>query len=101
MEGETDKRRYNIFAILAIIFTFIMLPLGVIFAIIALVQIKKSGDKGRGLAIAALIISVILFILGIITTIAVWSIARSAFNSLPNPVPVSDILELTLSLIKA
>ncbi|MBX6752094.1 MAG: DUF4190 domain-containing protein [Micromonosporaceae bacterium] len=34
-------------------------PLGIIFAIIALVQMRRSGERGRGLAIAGLVISIV------------------------------------------
>ncbi|UCD20634.1 MAG: DUF4190 domain-containing protein [archaeon] len=60
------KRKYvapksqgtNTMAILGLIFAFVFSILGLIFSIIALNQIKKSGEKGHGLAIAGLIISI-------------------------------------------
>ena len=57
------KKGDNIFAILSIIFTFLFFPLGLIFGIIALVQIKKTGENGKGLAIASIVIIFLLFIL--------------------------------------
>lgn len=55
-EGE----KYNIWAILSLIFAFIFWPLGIVFGIIALMQIKKNPMfKGKGLAIAGLVISII------------------------------------------
>ena len=55
--------KYCIWAILSLIFAFLFWPLGLVFGIIALVQIKKNPAlKGKGLAIAGLVISVLAFI---------------------------------------
>jgi len=76
------KKGYNILAILAIISVslfilgfvldaffgfnelifFPLLTLGLIFGIVALNQIKKTGQKGKGLAIAAIAIVGIFFL---------------------------------------
>lgn len=59
----------NVFAILALILGFFTGILGVVFGHIALHQIKRTGQSGRGLAIAGLIIGyafVAFFILGTI-----------------------------------
>src|SRR5262245_48025814 len=45
--------------------------LGVIFGFIALSQIKRSGQRGRGLAIAGIVIGSVLLVLGI----ALWTLA--------------------------
>lgn len=45
---------------------FILLIVGLVLSIIGLTQIKKTGEKGRGLAIAGIIISCIAFLLGIL-----------------------------------
>ena len=59
----------SIWAILAIIFAFVFSPLGIIFGIVALREIKNNPNlKGRGLAIAGIVIGGI-FILIIITAI--------------------------------
>ena len=51
--------------------------LGLIFGIIALVQIKKSGEKGKGLAIAAIILPFVMIILvGI-----VWAVVGGIISS--------------------
>ncbi len=54
------SERYNVLAILSFVFTFIISIVGFIMAIIALVQIKKTGEKGKGFAIAAIVINCIL-----------------------------------------
>jgi hypothetical protein len=45
--------------------------LGVIFGFIALSQIKRSGQRGRGMAIAGIVIGSVLLVLGI----ALWTLA--------------------------
>jgi hypothetical protein len=45
--------------------------LGVIFGFVALSQIKRSGQRGRGMAIAGIVIGSILLVLGI----ALWTLA--------------------------
>jgi len=83
MEG-VNKKKYNLFAILALIFAFIHIPLdliysiifsfifiimGSIFGIIALSQIKKRGEKGKWMAwipIVMIIILITVFIIALI-----------------------------------
>ncbi len=58
---QQQPQQTNIFAILGLIFAFVFWPLGIVFSIIALVQINKNpSQKGKGLAIAGLIISIVL-----------------------------------------
>lgn len=47
----------NGLAIASLILAFVFFPFGLLLGIIALVQINKSGEKGRGLAIAGVVIS--------------------------------------------
>lgn len=46
----------NIMAILSLVFAFVFSLLGVIFGHVALSQIRRTGEQGRGLAIAGLVI---------------------------------------------
>lgn len=55
--------------IVAFILSFFLQPVALILGIIALVQSKKAGQK-NGFAVAAIIISSILLVVGIIATIA-------------------------------
>lgn len=64
------------FAIAALVFCIIPVTiLAVPFAIIALVRTRKSGQKGRGMAITALVLSVIWMILGGLIAAFLLSIA--------------------------
>ncbi|AMB57709.1 DUF4190 domain-containing protein [Microterricola viridarii] len=78
----------NTFAIVSLVasvvgfFTGITFLVGIIFGHIALSQIKKSGENGRGMAIAGLVIGYIGLVLGIILTIALIAIFTTvAVNS--------------------
>lgn len=76
MQKDFGEKSYNTFSILAIIFGFVFYPLGLIFAIIALSQIRNSGEKGKGLAIAAIIIPPMLIILIALMIVAIWFFIR-------------------------
>lgn len=66
--------KYNVLSILAFIFTFVFYPVGLILGIIALSQIKKTKERGRGLALTSVIIGFIL--LALIIIVIVWSFIR-------------------------
>ena len=61
----TTEQKTNIFAVLGLIFSILGGWLGIVFSIIGLVQAPKFGGKGKGLAIAGLIISVIWVVIAI------------------------------------
>lgn len=65
-----EESKTNSLAIIALIFTFLFAPAGLILGIIALKDINKHKEKGKGLAIAAIVISIII-LLGIILLIPV------------------------------
>jgi hypothetical protein len=71
--------KWNVLAIVGFIATFIIPLAGLICSAIALNQIKTSGEKGRGLALAGLILSIIYFVILIIVIIA--SVALSATSA--------------------
>ncbi len=68
--------KYNIYSILAIIFAFIIYPVGLILAIIALVQISKTQEKGKGLAISAIVIPLVILIFISLLVIFLWFRSR-------------------------
>jgi uncharacterized protein YacL len=51
---QTD--RWNVLAILAIITVWFTVILGLVFGHIALSQIKRTGERGRGLALTAVVV---------------------------------------------
>lgn len=76
----------NTLAILALVLAFVISPGGIICGHIALSQIKRTGEGGRGLAVAGLIIGYVftgifvLYIIGVII-FAVWMASMGAAYS--------------------
>lgn len=69
-------RRTNAMAIAALVSSLVLAPLGIVFGHIALSQIKSTGEDGKGLAIAGLVIGYIF------TAIAVlWFVVFGMFLS--------------------
>lgn len=63
----------NTMSIVAIVAAFVFAPLGVVFGIVSLLQIKSSGERGRVLAISAIAFAgfaVLMLILVVIISIA-------------------------------
>lgn len=63
--AESDTT--NTWAIVGFVTSLIIAPLGIIFSAIALGQIKRTGQKGKGLAIAGLVIGIVFTAIGIIS----------------------------------
>ncbi|MFF1878875.1 DUF4190 domain-containing protein [Leifsonia sp. NPDC058230] len=63
------QRGYNTLAIVGFILSFFVNVVGVILSFVALSQIKRTGEQGRGLAIAGIIIGFAEIAFGIIFTI--------------------------------
>lgn len=57
------KHKKNDFAILGLVFSILFGLPGLIFSIIGLNQIKKTGQEGKGMCIAGIIISIVRIIL--------------------------------------
>lgn len=72
-------RPYNILAIIGFVISLLGFNVvAVILGAIGLSQIKKSGERGRGFALAAIWIGVISLVLGIIAIIAFIAFAAAA-----------------------
>lgn len=85
--GPPGKTGTNGFAIAALVFGIIGgILLAVIFGFIALSQIKKTGQAGRGLAIAGLVLAA-LYTIGVIIIIAV-----AANNNTPSYTSLGSLL---------
>jgi peptidyl-prolyl cis-trans isomerase B (cyclophilin B) len=59
----------NALAIVSLVCAFVFAPLGIIFGHISLSQIRKTGEEGRGLAIAGLVISYLITVLTILVVV--------------------------------
>lgn len=69
---------WNTMSIVAFIATFFISILGIILGFVALSQIKRTGEQGRGLALAAIIIGFIALALGIIFSIIIIAAIASS-----------------------
>lgn len=67
----TGPQKTNTMAILGLIFAFVFSPLGIVFSAIGLGQVKERRERGRGLAIAGLILSIVMLVLGAVVFVLV------------------------------
>lgn len=56
------NERWNVFAVIGFALAFVSQLISLVFCIIALSKIQKTGERGRGLAIAGVIIDIVLII---------------------------------------
>lgn len=75
--GQAEPR-WNVLAIVGFVLSFIVTIAGLVVSIIAYVQIRKTGDKGRGLALAGIIISAVFIVLSIVFSIVLFSAAANS-----------------------
>jgi peptidyl-prolyl cis-trans isomerase B (cyclophilin B) len=59
----------NALAIVSLVCAFLFAPLGIIFGHMSLSQIRKTGEEGRGLAIAGLVISYMITVLTVVVVV--------------------------------
>ncbi len=79
--APSPQGRTNTLAIVALILGIVVPIGGIICGHIALSQIKRTGENGRGLALAGTVIGYVLTVLGIIITIAYVALIAAAVNS--------------------
>jgi len=75
---------YNTMAIVGFILAFFVSIVGAVLGFVALSQIKRTGEQGRGLAIAAVIIGLVEVVLTIILTIIIIAslgVAAANYNN--------------------
>ncbi|MDT5104988.1 MAG: peptidyl-prolyl cis-trans isomerase, partial [Mycobacterium sp.] len=68
--GYPQPRPTNGMAIASLICAFLFAPLGIVFGHVSLSQIRRTGEQGRGLAIAGLVISYLLTVLTVLVVVA-------------------------------
>lgn len=68
--NDGAKPKLNTCAVVGFIFSFLMWIVGLIVSIIALVQINKRHERGKGLAIAGIVISVIMAVVSVTAGVA-------------------------------
>lgn len=67
----------NVMAIIGLISVFVLTPVGFILSIIALHQIKKTGEGGKALAVTGIVLSVIFTLISIATFMVIILVAMS------------------------
>jgi peptidyl-prolyl cis-trans isomerase B (cyclophilin B) len=67
--GYPPPRQANSLAIVSLVCAFVFAPLGILFGHLSLSQIKKTGDEGRGMALAGLVISYVITLLAIVAVV--------------------------------
>jgi peptidyl-prolyl cis-trans isomerase B (cyclophilin B) len=73
-QGEEPATvRFNILSITAFVSSFLVGVTGVILGLVALNQIKNTGERGRGFAIAALVIGCVYMVILAYITIGLFS----------------------------
>lgn len=71
-----SAQQTNGFAIAALVTSLVLAPLGIIFGHLALSQIRRTGEAGRGLAIAGLVIGYVWTALALIWLICLFAMLR-------------------------
>jgi uncharacterized protein YacL len=76
--GQPASERYNVLAIVSLVSAFFVSLAAVITGHIALTQIKRTGEKGRGLAIAGLVLGYLGLISGLIAGVIFFLLFASS-----------------------
>ena len=76
--GSPAQPGWNTMSIVAFVATFFISILGIILGFVSLSQIKRTGEQGRGLALAAVIIGFVALAFGIILTIIFVAVAANS-----------------------
>lgn len=75
-------QKTNTMAIVAIILAFLIPFVGLILGIVAMSQIKKRNEGGKGLAIASIVISIVIMALQLLAVIFFWGVIFAAQSEL-------------------
>ncbi len=75
----------NVMAILALVFAFVFAPLGIVFGVIARRQIDRSGESGRGLATAGLVLGIVFTAISVLAMIMMVVVVGAAVNEVNRP----------------
>ncbi|TFC17578.1 DUF4190 domain-containing protein [Cryobacterium algoritolerans] len=75
--AQAPSDKYNVLAIVSLVSAFFISLVAIITGHIALSQIKKTGEKGRGLAIGGLVLGY-LGVVATIIVIIVWAVVIAA-----------------------
>jgi uncharacterized membrane protein len=88
----------NTLAIVSLVLAFVMPLIGLVVAIVSLVQIKKTQEKGRGLAMAGLIISTIFTLLGFVFIISIFAATPALQRNARDTSRQNDVANIASSI---
>jgi len=92
MQAPSPARGTNVMAVLAIVFAFVFSPLGIVFGILGRKQTARTGEGGRGLATAGLILSIVFLVVGIATAVVVGVLAANMTSSVASDQVAAQIV---------
>ncbi|MGW0158525.1 peptidylprolyl isomerase [Mycobacterium sp. NPDC003323] len=78
------SRPTNSLAVAALICGILIAPLGIVFGHISLRQIKRTGEEGRGMAIAGLVVGYLLTVFGVLVLIIAVVATRAIVEDIRN-----------------
>ncbi len=73
--GAGSSNRLSPFAVLSLVFSLLVAPIGIIFGHIAIADIRRTRERGRGLAVAGLVVGY-LWTAGLVTILVVALVSR-------------------------
>jgi hypothetical protein len=80
----STENKTSVLAIISLVFAIIFCPVGLILSIVALVKIKKTKQKGKGFAVAGLVISIIFLLLAVAAGAFIFYKMTSGINKMGN-----------------
>lgn len=77
-DGGPDSRPTDVVSIVGLVLAFLLAPVGLVVSIVGLVRTAGGRRKGRGFAIAGVVVSVILTLAVVAAVVGLLSVARYA-----------------------
>lgn len=73
------QQRWNVMSIIGFVMSFVFAPVGLALSIVALMQINKSREQGKPLAIAGIVVGAVITVLVILCIVfVIWAFAHYA-----------------------
>lgn len=75
-------KRTNTAAVLALVFAFVFAPLGIVFGLIGRRRTRRTGEGGRGLATAGLLLGTVFTVLGVVAMVTMVGVLSQTASAL-------------------
>lgn len=89
VQPTSKPNKFNVLAIISFILAFIFPLISLVLSLISLGQIKRTGEKGKGLAITSLVLSILFTLLSILLVVLLIPSYRSTLNQTSGAIPVA------------